>query len=45
MSPLKYRPTPPGFRRVFCKSFIHWRSKKEVFRKNGGWVCFLVRCK
>jgi hypothetical protein len=37
------RPAPRGYRWVFCKSFIHWRSKKPVFRKNGGMFCFLVR--
>lgn len=25
---------------VYCKFFIHWRSKKPVYRKNGGWFRF-----
>ena len=37
------RPAPRGFRWVYFKSFIHWRSKKRVFRKNGGMFCILVR--
>jgi hypothetical protein len=33
----------PGWRVIFCKSFIHWRSKKRVYRKNGGYFRFYVR--
>lgn len=40
---LRKRP-PPGFRWVYTKEFTHWRSKKKVRRKNGGYFCFLVRC-
>lgn len=35
---------PPGYRWIFCKSFKHWRTKKDVFRKNGGFFRFLVKC-
>jgi hypothetical protein len=34
---------PPGYRWIFCVSYVHWRSKKRVFRKNGGYFRFLVR--
>lgn len=37
------KPAPRGYKRVFCKYFIHWRSKKPVYRKDGGYFCFLVR--
>ena len=33
---------PPGFSWVFCKSFRHYRTGKQVYRKNGGYFCFLV---
>lgn len=36
---------PPGFSWVFCKSFRHYRTGKQVYRKNGGYFCFLVRCR
>lgn len=39
-----YPPPPKGFRRVFVKEVTHWRSKKKMVRKNGGWFSFLVRC-
>lgn len=35
-------PPPPGKKWVFCRYFIHWRSKKPVYRKNGGVFAFLV---
>lgn len=34
---------PPGKKWVFTPYFIHWRSKQKVYRKNGGFFCFLVR--
>lgn len=34
---------PPGFRWVICRYFRHWRSGKNVYRKNGGVFRFLVR--
>ena len=37
------KPAPKGWRYVFCKSFVHHISKKRVFRRNGGYFCFLVR--
>lgn len=37
------KPAPRGFRWVFCRFYIHWRTKKPVYRKNGGMFCFLVR--
>jgi len=37
------KPAPRGYRWVFTPYFIHWRSKKRVYRKNGGMFCFLVR--
>ena len=40
-----YRIAPAGCRWIFCKFFTHWRSKKKVYRKDGGYFCFLVRCK
>ena len=33
-----------GYRLIFCKCFKHWRSGKLVYRKNGGYFCFRVRC-
>lgn len=33
----------PGWRLVFCMSFIHWRSGKRVFRKDGRPFAFWVR--
>ena len=38
-----YPQPPPGLRAVFCKSFRHWRSGKQVFRKDGGYFCFFVK--
>ena len=37
------KPAPRGYKWVFCPYFIHWRSKKRVYRKDGGMFCFLVR--
>lgn len=36
-------PAPPGFHWVCVPYFIHWRSKKRVYRKDGGYFRFLVR--
>ncbi len=36
-------PPPRGFRWVFCLSYVHWRSKRRVYRKNGGYFRFLIR--
>lgn len=36
---------PPGFTWVFCKSFKHYRTGKDVFRKDGKPFAFLVRRK
>ena len=36
------RKPRPGGRWVFCKSFVHWRSKKRVYRKNGGYFRFWI---
>ncbi|PPU38486.1 hypothetical protein XaplCFBP3123_18715 [Xanthomonas arboricola pv. populi] len=38
-------PAPPGFVWVFCASFRHYRTGKQVFRKNGKCFAFLVRRK
>ena len=38
-------PAPPGFAWVFCASFKHYRTGKQVFRKNGKCFAFLVRRK
>lgn len=38
-------PAPPGFAWVFCASFRHYRTGKQVFRKNGKCFAFLVRRK
>ncbi len=40
----KRRPAPPGYRWVFCTSFVHYITKKRVFRKDGKRFHFLVRC-
>lgn len=37
------RPAPKGWKWVYTPYFIHYRSKKRVFRKDGGMFCFLVR--
>jgi hypothetical protein len=39
------RPAPRGFRWIFVKSFVHWRSKKVIEAANYGReaFCFLVR--
>jgi len=29
-------------RKVFCRYFIHWRTGKPVYRKDGGVFCFWV---
>ena len=34
---------PAGYQWVYCKSFKHWRTKKDVYRKDGGFFRFLVR--
>ncbi len=26
---------------VYCESFVHWRTKKRVYRKNGGMFRFV----
>lgn len=39
----KHDPAPPGYRWVYCLSFVHWRSGKRVFRKDGGYFRFLAR--
>lgn len=36
-------PAPAGYRWVFCKSFKHWRSGKDVFPKKSDSFCFLVK--
>ncbi len=36
-------PAPAGYRWVFCKSFKHWRSGKDVYPKTAECFCFLVR--
>jgi hypothetical protein len=36
---------PPGYRAVFCMSFKHWRSGKDVFRKDGRPFCFFAKRK
>jgi hypothetical protein len=41
--PPVHKPAPRGFRWVFTPYFIHWRSKKRVYRKNGGMFAFLVK--
>jgi len=38
-----FKPAPRGYRWVFCRYFIHYRTKKPVYRKDGGVFCFLVR--
>lgn len=38
-------PAPPGYVWVFCTSFKHYRTGKQVFRKDGKCFAFLVRCK
>lgn len=38
-------PAPPGFAWVFCASFKHYRTGKQVFPKNGKCFAFLVRRK
>ena len=46
MASSKCEPKPrPGWRVIFCMSFIHWRSKKRVYRKDGKPFCFFVRAK
>jgi hypothetical protein len=35
-------PAPKGKRWVFTPYFTHWRSKKRVYRKDGGMFAFLV---
>ena len=41
------RPAPRGFRWVFVRQFIHWRSKKVVRAEDHGLkaFCFLVRAR
>lgn len=41
----KPRKAPPsGYRWIYRKSFRHYITKKDVFRKDGGYFCFLVKC-
>lgn len=35
-------PAPPGKRWIYVRCFRHWRSKKLVYRLNGGYFRFLV---
>ena len=35
---------PPGYRWVFCKWFIHYRTGERVYPKTAECFCFLVRC-
>ena len=37
-------PAPPGYRWVFCMSFVHYITKEHVHRKDRKPFCFLVRC-
>ncbi len=38
----KFNP-PHGYRKVYCMSFVHYITKKRVYRKDGKPFCFLVR--
>lgn len=33
----------PGYRLIFCRSFRHYRTGKQVYRKDGGMFAFWVR--
>ena len=41
---IRRKRTPAGFRWVYCRYFVHYRTGKRVYRKNGGCFTFLVRC-
>jgi hypothetical protein len=43
MSKVPPFPAPPGCKWVFCKSYKHHKTGKEVFPKNASCFCFLVR--
>jgi len=38
-----YPKPPPGYRAVFSMTFKHWRTGKEVRRKDGRPFCFFVK--
>lgn len=38
-------PAPPGYRWVFCRSYRHWRTGKQVYPKRAEYFRFLVRVK
>jgi len=38
-------PAPPGFRWVFCTSFVHYITGERVYPKQAKCFCFLVRCR
>jgi len=38
-------PARPGYRWIFVKSFIHYRTGRRVFPKTASAFCFLVRKK
>lgn len=39
----KKKAAPPGYKWVFCRSFIHRRTGKRIFPKSGKVFSFLVR--
>lgn len=38
----KHQPAPPGKRRVFCRYFVHPKTKQRIYPKNGDCFSFLV---
>jgi len=36
---------PPGYRWIFCRYFIHYRTGQPVYPKTAEAFCFLVRCR
>lgn len=39
----KRQPPPPGYKLVFCRSFVHPKTKRRVYPKRGKSFAFLVK--
>ena len=38
-----HRPVPPGMKRIFCRYFVHPKTKQRIYPKNGGCFSFLIK--
>jgi hypothetical protein len=40
---IEKRDAPPGYRWVFCRSYVHPRTRRRIFAKNGKCFAFMVK--